>query len=154
MEIKYTHYPSTFVAKKLITPKPRLHIKGRAVHVRLSICVCVVGELWLGVGRFFFFFFLHIIFIMDTKRLRKSLFTGCHLKKKSRNRYQYTCLNLVGENCTGKTDQELAKARRRTSVYALVCLPASPVSREIFCVVFCLHRRNLDYLAIQRYRLI
>ena len=56
---------------------------------------------------FFFFFskYLHIIIIMDTKRFKIVSCTGCHLKKKkhNRNRYQYTCLNLVGENYTGKT---------------------------------------------------
>ena len=48
-----------------------------------------------------------------------------------------------------KHSQEPARTRRRTSVYALVCLHTSPVSREglirsVFCAVICLHRRKLD----------
>ena len=45
---------------------------------------------------------------MDTKRFKIVSCTGCHLKK-SRNRYQYTCLNLVGENYTGKTPPRAGK---------------------------------------------
>ena len=40
---------------------------------------------------------------MDTKRFKIVSCTGCHLKKNSRDRYQHSCLNLVGENYTGKT---------------------------------------------------
>ena len=70
-------------------------------------------------------------------------------KKTSRNKYQYTCLNLRGKSNTGKT---LPRAGKNEEKDECLCIGLSTRFAGLqggsysvyFCAVFCLHRRKLD----------